>query len=103
MAAGEAAAASWYTDGILWGMAGTTIKVPEELRDRLNARARDAGVTVAEVIARLIKQQERAERWEAIRLAMERTTPAQWADYREETRMWEAASDEDLATDDPRA
>lgn len=79
----------------------TTIKVSEELRDRLNERARAAGQTVGEVIERLVAAQERAERWEAIRIARAKTTPAQWAEYEEETRMFDRASDEDLATYDP--
>jgi hypothetical protein len=79
----------------------TTIKVPEDLRDRLNARARAAELTVAEVIEKLIEADERAARWEAIRQARARMTPAQWAEYDEETQIWERAANEDLAKHDP--
>jgi hypothetical protein len=79
----------------------TTIKVPEDLRDRLNARARAADLTVAEVIEKLIEADERAARWEAIRQARARMTPAQWAEYDEETQLWQRAANEDLAKYDP--
>ena len=79
----------------------TTIKVPEDLRDRLNARARTAGSTVAEVIERLIAAEERADRFRAIKEARDLTTPAQWAEYAKEDELWEQASNEDLATYDP--
>jgi predicted transcriptional regulator len=79
----------------------TTIKVPEDLRDRLNARARAADLTVAQVLEKLIAADERAARWEAIRQARARTTPAQWAEYEEETRIFDRASDEDLQKYDP--
>jgi predicted transcriptional regulator len=79
----------------------TTIKVSEDLRDRLNARARAADLTVAQVLEKLIAADERAARWEAIRQARARTTPAQWAEYEEETRIFDRASDEDLQKYDP--
>jgi hypothetical protein len=79
----------------------TTIKVPEDLRDRLNARARAADLTVAQVIEKLIAADERAERFRAIKEARARMTPAQWAEYDEETQIWERASSEDLAKYDP--
>ena len=79
----------------------TTIKVPEDLRDRLNARARASDLTVAQVIEKLIAADERAERFRAIREARARMTPAQWAEYDEETQIWERASNEDLAAYDP--
>jgi predicted transcriptional regulator len=79
----------------------TTIKVSEDLRDRLNARARAADLTVAQVLEKLIAADERAARWEAIRQARARTTPGQWAEYEEETRIFDRASDEDLQKYDP--
>ena len=79
----------------------TTIKVPEDLRDRLNARARASDLTVAQVIEKLIAADERAERFRAIKEARARMTPAQWAEYDEETQIWERASNEDLAAYDP--
>lgn len=80
----------------------TTIKVPEQLRDRLNERARAEDLTVAQVIEKLIAADERAERWRAIREARARMTPAQWADYDEETQIFEEASNVDLAAYDPQ-
>jgi hypothetical protein len=79
----------------------TTIKVSEDLRDRLNVRARAADLTVAQLLERLIASEERAERFRAIKEARARTTPAQWAEYEEETRIFEEASNADLAKYDP--
>lgn len=79
----------------------TTIKVPEDLRDRLNARARAADLTVAQVIEKLIEAEERSDRWQAIKEARDRMTPAQWAEYDEEAELWERAANEDLAKYDP--
>lgn len=79
----------------------TTIKVPEDLRDRLNARARASDLTVAQVIEQLIAADERAERFRAIKEARARMTPAQWAEYNEETQIFEEASNADLAKYDP--
>lgn len=101
MAVVEAADVSRYTRGILSGMAGTTIKVSEGLRDVLNARADAEDLTVGQVIEKLIAAREREERWEAVRVAMRNTTPAQWAEYHEETRAFDEASDADLAEYDP--
>lgn len=50
-------------------MAGTTIKVSTELRDRLNTEARRAGVTAAQVIEALFEKRDRLERFEEIRRA----------------------------------
>jgi predicted transcriptional regulator len=79
----------------------TTIKVSEDLRDRLNVRARATDSTVAQVIERLIAADERGERFRAIKEARDRTTPAQWAEYAKEDELWEQASNEDLAKYDP--
>lgn len=62
-------------------MTSTTIKVPSELRDRLNAEARKEGKTVAEVIEKLLLERGRAERFRAIREFRATQTPEQMADY----------------------
>ncbi|MEO5534382.1 MAG: hypothetical protein ABIR17_04545 [Pseudolysinimonas sp.] len=54
------------------------------------------------MIEKLIAAREREERWEAVRVAMRNTTPAQWAEYHEETRAFDEASDADLAEYDPQ-
>lgn len=50
-------------------MPATTIKVPSELRDRLNSEARESGNTVATVIERLLADRDRVERFRRIRQA----------------------------------
>jgi predicted transcriptional regulator len=62
-------------------MTSTTIKVPSDLRDRLNAEARKEGRTVAEVIEKLLLERGRAERFRAIREFRLTQTPEQMADY----------------------
>ena len=67
----------WYTPT----MTSTTIKVPSDLRDRLNAEARKEGRTVAEVIEKLLLERGRAERFRAIREFRATQTPEQMAEY----------------------
>jgi predicted DNA-binding protein len=83
-------------------MTATTIKVPSDLRDRLNAEAQREGITVAGVIERLIAESERVERFRQIRLARDRMTVDDRTSYEEETALWDRVSDEDLATADPQ-
>ena len=80
----------------------TTIKVPSELRDRLNAEARRTGGTVAGVIEQLFAESERVERFHQMRLARDRMTADERASYEKETALWERVSDEDLAASHPR-
>jgi hypothetical protein len=82
-------------------MAATTIKVPSELRDRLNAAAKEANTTVAGLIEQLIAAQERAERFRQIKEARAKTTPQQWAEYNAEDQLFERASLADLERFDP--
>ena len=79
----------------------TTIKVPAILRDRLNDLARENGGTVAEVIERLLKEAERAERFRAIRTAWDAQTPGDREEYAAEFEAWERASLEDLEKREP--
>lgn len=78
-------------------MTATTIKVPSELRDRLNAEAQRDGLTVAGVIERLIAESERVERFRQIRLARDRMTADDRASYDKETALWDRISDDDLS------
>jgi len=74
-------------------MAATTIKVPSELRDELNERARAAGTSVAGVLQQLLAEHERAEMWRAMREAKARLSPERIAETR--------ALYTDLEDDDP--
>lgn len=78
-------------------MAGTTIKVPAELRDRLNIEAHRAGTSVAGVITQLLAERERANRFSEIREAMQSMTDADWRAYGAEAELWEAGSVSDDA------
>jgi predicted DNA-binding protein len=70
-------------------MTSTTIKVPSDLRDRLNAEAKREGKTVAGVIEGLLESQARADRFRAIRAARDRMTPAERADLEAERALFE--------------
>lgn len=67
-------------------MPATTIKVPAELRDRINRDARARGVSAAALLADLLESHERAERFRAIREAYAQLP--QTDDYAAETQSW---------------
>lgn len=77
-------------------MTATTIKVPTELRDRLNAEARSAGVTAAQVIEQLFAERARADRFRAMRAARDAMTPPERAELLRERQHAEAAALADL-------
>jgi hypothetical protein len=52
------------------GVVGTTIKVPSDLRDRINAEASERGLTAAGLLAELLDDYERAQRLAAAKEAM---------------------------------
>lgn len=79
----------------------TTIKVPESLRDRLNAEARASGGTVAEVIQSLLADRERSELFRRMREERARLTPEERDDLAAEYRRWEDAAGGDLDRYDP--
>lgn len=79
----------------------TTIKVPAALRDRLNEHARSDGVTVAEVIEKLLREEQRAERFNAMRTAWNAQTRADRAEYAAELAVWERADHEDMERREP--
>jgi hypothetical protein len=78
-------------------MPGTTIKIPSELRDRLNAEARREGQTVAQVIEGLLAVRMRADRFGAIRDARDALTAEQQRELDSEREVFETASLEDLS------
>lgn len=63
-------------------MATTTIKVPTELRDRINRDARARGVTAAGLIERLLDAYERRQRMEAFGRAVKRADVSYWDEFR---------------------
>lgn len=79
----------------------TTIKVPSALRDRLNEQARSEGVTVAQVIERLLREAERAERFRAMRTSWNAQSPAELDEYMAEFAEWNDASRRALERREP--
>ena len=79
-------------------MVSTTVKVPSDLRDRLNSEARSTGSTVAQVIEALFADRDRLERFRAIRAA--RAEFARSAEDIAEDSLWESTSVADLAARD---
>jgi hypothetical protein len=65
----------------------TTIKVPVELRDRINRNAREQGVSAAGLIEKLLDGYERRRRMEAFGRAFRGADP----EYRDEFREWDVA------------
>lgn len=68
----------------------TTIKVPAELRDRINRDAQDRGVTAAGLIERLLDGHERRQQMEAFGRAFREAG----SDYWDELRDWDVALDD---------
>lgn len=73
-------------------MTMTTIKVSTELRDQLKEQAKAEHRTMGEQLEHLVRAHSRERDFAALREAMSRMTPEDWADYREETAWWDAVS-----------
>ncbi len=67
----------------------TTIKVSNEVRDRLKTQAAAAHRTLGEHLAHLADLGERSERFVALRAAIAATEPTDIASYRAETTAWD--------------
>lgn len=63
-------------------MTTTTIKVPAELRDRINRDARERGVTAAGFIEGLLDAYERRQRMEAFGRAFKGADESYWDEFR---------------------
>src|SRR5690625_2660088 len=75
----------WYTR-----LVATTIKVSEELRDRINRDAQERGVTAAGLIERLLDGHQRRQRMEAFGRAFRGAD----AEYWDEFRSWDVTLDD---------
>lgn len=73
-------------------MAMTTIKVPVELRDRINRDAKERGLPAAGLIEGLLDAYERRRRMEAFGRAFRGAD----TDYWDEFRAWDLALDDAL-------
>lgn len=67
----------------------TTIKVSDELHDRLRAQAARAGRTIGAHLAALADLADRDQRLEALKQAIADTPGDIFEDYRIETSQWE--------------
>ena len=72
----------------------STIKVSEELRDRINREASERGVTAAGLIESLLDAQERQRRMEAFGRAVRGADESYWDEF----RAWDVTS-EDASAD----
>jgi hypothetical protein len=73
----------------------TTIKVNDELRDRLKVQAARAGLTLGAHLTVLADLADRQERLAAAKRAMAETASEVAADYLDETREWETTELDD--------
>lgn len=71
-------------------MASTTIKVPVELRDRINRDARKRGVTAAALIERLLDAYEQRQRMEDFGRAVRAADATYWDEF----RAWDVTLDD---------
>lgn len=69
----------------------TTIKVSDELRDRLKAQASGYGVTLGAHLARLADAEDRRQRLDLLKRATAATTPVDAASHAAESAEWERA------------
>ena len=69
----------------------TTIKVSDELRDRLKAQAARNGLTIGAHLARLADADDRHQRLLALKSAIEETPAEGLASHRTESAAWERA------------
>jgi len=69
----------------------TTIKVSDELRDRLKAQAALDGVTLGAHLARLADAEDRRLRLRELKIAVARTTSADFRSHAAESAEWERA------------
>ncbi len=67
----------------------TTIKVSDELRDRLKAQAARDGLTLGAHLARLADADDRRARLKSLKLAVANTGPVAARSHRQESAEWE--------------
>ena len=70
----------------------TTIKVSEELRDRINRGAREQDLTAAGLLERLLDAYDRRRRMEAFGRAIRGADEDYWRDFHD----WDVALDDGL-------
>lgn len=78
----------------------TTIKVSEELRDRLKAQAALHSRTIGEHLAVLADAEDRTARFLALRRQVADTAPEQAESLRAEIAAWDATATDGLPAED---
>ena len=76
----------------------TTVKVTTRTRERLAARARQDGVTIGQVLERLLSEEDRSRRFSAVADAYRRTADGV---YRRETADWDVTLSDGSAASGP--
>ena len=70
-------------------MTATTIKLPSEVRDRLNEAAHAERLTAGSFVERLLASYLREQRFRRLREAMAASTDEAWRSYHSETEAWD--------------
>lgn len=78
----------------------TTIKVSNELRDRLKAQAAEQGLTIGDHLAALADEADRRERFARLRRQIAATPPALRSTYLDEVGAWDAVAGGGLPAED---
>lgn len=78
----------------------TTIKVSNELRDRLKVQAAAHGRTLGEHLAVLADQWDREARFARLRAQIAATPPEEMASWRQEFRWWDTMTGDGLPDED---
>src|ERR1700712_5063132 len=94
-----AAVLGWYTRRYTRGMP-TTIKVSNELRDRLKAQAAASGLTIGEHIGVLADEADRRARFARLRAQIAATPAELRASYLDEVRAWDDAASDGISSED---
>jgi hypothetical protein len=76
-----------YTLDMIPVVTMTTIKVPSELRDRINREARERGLTASGLIEALLDADERRKRMAGFGRSFHGADESYWGEFRE----WDAA------------
>ncbi len=76
----------------------TTIKVSDDLRDRLKQQAARDQLTLGAHLARLADAEDRRWRLQLLQTAISRTAPAEAATHAEESTAWERTELTDRAS-----
>lgn len=77
----------------------TTIKVSDQLRDRLKEQASRAGLTLGAHLAVLVDAADRRDRMASLKLAIAASTIEDRSSHAEESESWELAELSDLPRD----